>query len=68
MGAALGEQAQGGFQDAVADLHLVILPNGAQARYRRRLSFYALGTMGEVVPQRLYGPPTPERPAWRIGI
>ena len=29
MGAALCEQAQRGFEDAVADVHLVSLPNGA---------------------------------------
>jgi hypothetical protein len=27
MGAALGEETKGGFQDAVADVHLVMLPN-----------------------------------------
>jgi hypothetical protein len=34
MGAALGEQPEGGFQDAVADVHLVMLPNGEWVRYR----------------------------------
>jgi hypothetical protein len=32
MGAALGEQPEGGFQDAVADVHLVSLPNDEWVR------------------------------------